>query len=75
MTDYERNIVTRIESLIMAGELSTECQVQILAVVGDYLGLKSRTAYEKKYGLSYNGVKNHRHNVELFGCKLVIDNL
>jgi hypothetical protein len=59
----------------MAGELSTECQVQIVARVGDYLGLKTISEYRAKYGLSYNGVKNHRHNVELFGCKLVIDNL
>ena len=68
-------INNRISELVERdGALSNDDLVQIIEHVGGYLNLKTPSAYAKAKGLSYNGVKNHRKCVELFGVKFVIDN-
>jgi hypothetical protein len=55
-------------------ELNNDSLVQIIELSGMLLNLKSISNYAKDNNLSYNGVKNHRNIVELFGNKFVLDN-
>ena len=55
-------------------QLNNESLVQIIELCGLYLNLETITKYAKENNMSYNGVKNHRHIVNLFGNKYVIDN-
>lgn len=55
-------------------ELNNDSLVQIIELSGMLLNLKSISNYAKDNDLSYNGAKNHRNIVELFGNKFVLDN-
>ena len=55
-------------------ELTNENMVQIIERVNSYLNLKTINNYAKDNKISYNGVKNNRTIITLFGCKLVADN-
>lgn len=55
-------------------KLNNESLVQIIELCGMYLNLQTISNYAKEYGMSYNGVKNHREIINLFGNKYVIDN-
>ena len=48
--------------------------VQVFERLGIYANLKTISDYAKENKLSYNGVKNHRKIIKLFGCKFVLDN-
>jgi len=56
------------------GELNNDTLVQLIEQAGSYLNLKTIPDYAKENNMSYNGVKNNRKIVELFGVKFVIDN-
>lgn len=56
------------------GELDNDTLVQLIEQAGNYLNLKTIPDYAKDSGLSYNGVKNNRKTIELFGVRFVIDN-
>jgi hypothetical protein len=71
LADVEHNINEAVRS----GELSNRDLVQLIELAGEYLNLQTISKYAKDKNLSYNGVKNNREIVELFGCKLVIDNV
>jgi hypothetical protein len=55
-------------------ELNNESLVELIQLCGAYLNLETIPNYAKRTGMSYEGVKKGRNIVELFGCKLVIDN-
>ena len=55
-------------------ELDNDSLVQIIELCGMMLNLKTISQYAKDNDLSYNGVKNNRNVVTLFGSKFVIDN-
>jgi len=63
-----------IEESAQCGNLSNSDLVQIIELAGEYLNLQTISNYAKDSGLSYNGVKKCRNIINLFGCKLVIDN-
>lgn len=48
--------------------------VQLFERLNTYLNLKTISQYAKDHGKSYNGIKNNRKIINLFGCKLVADN-
>jgi hypothetical protein len=54
--------------------LSNEDLVQIIEQCGSYLNLMTIAEYAKQNKISYNGAKNHREQLELFGVKFIIDN-
>jgi hypothetical protein len=56
------------------GELDNNGLVQQIEHCGSYLNLMTIPQYQKKYNMSYNGVKNHRKIIVLFGVKFVMDN-
>jgi hypothetical protein len=56
------------------GELNNSSLVQLIELAGNYLNLMTISDYANKHDMSYNGVKNCRQTIELFGVKLVIDN-
>lgn len=56
------------------GELNNESLVQIIELAGGYLNLKTISSYAKTNKKSYNGVKNNRETITLFGVKYVVDN-
>jgi hypothetical protein len=55
-------------------ELDNADMVQIIELCGMYLNLQTISDYAKEHNLSYNGVKNHRQIVNLFGNKYVLEN-
>ena len=67
-------MLKQIEYKILSGELNNIELVQIIKLCGDYLNLKTRSNYCKENNISYNGAKNFRQNIELFGVKFIIDN-
>ena len=48
--------------------------VQLFERLNTYLNLKTISQYAKDHGKSYNGIKNNREIITLFGCKFVADN-
>ncbi len=54
--------------------LGNEDLVDIIRTCGAYLNLRTISGYAKENGISYNGAKNFRNRVELFGVKFIIDN-
>ena len=67
-------ICEHLNKRIVAGELSNSDLVQIIELCGSYLNIRTRSQYAKEEGKSYNGAKNFRTNITLFGKKFVIDN-
>lgn len=67
-------IQNHLSQRIEAGELTNEDMVQLIEHVGSYLNLQSIPAYAKENNMSYNGAKNFRKVVTLFGEKFIIDN-
>lgn len=56
------------------GELDNSTLVELIILAGNYLNLKTIPDYAKENKMTYSGVKNNRHVVELFNVKFVIDN-
>jgi len=48
--------------------------VQLFERLSPYANLKTISQYAKDNNISYNGVKNNRDVVNLFGCKFIADN-
>lgn len=67
-------VLNRLSELFVKGEIDNNGLVQIIELAGGFLNLKTRSAYSKENGISYNGVKRFRDNIELFGVKFIIDN-
>lgn len=68
------NIKDRISQYTIDGKLSNEDLVQIIELCGSYLNLKTRSQYAKESGISYNGAKKFRQNIQIFGTTFIIDN-
>ena len=47
--------------------------VQLFERINTYANLETISDYDKRNNLSYNGVKNNRNIVTLFGVKFVYD--
>jgi hypothetical protein len=56
------------------GHLDNDSLIQLIALAGDYLNLRTIQTYADEHGMSYNGVKKFRKIKTLFGTKYVIDN-
>ena len=56
-------------------EITNAELVQFIELAGSYLNLQTIPNYAKEHNLSYNGVKNNRNIVKVFGVRLVADNL
>jgi hypothetical protein len=67
-------ICNRLDQYVHAGALSNDDMVQIIELLGDYLNLATRAEWVRRTGKSYNGGKNHRRNIRLFGATFIIDN-
>jgi hypothetical protein len=59
---------------LQKGELNNDNLVQIIERLNDYLNLKTISKYAKDHNKSYNGIKNNREVIQLFGCKFIADN-
>lgn len=55
-------------------ELNNSNLVQIIERINHYLELKTISQYAKDNNKSYNGVKNNRQIVSLFGVNFIADN-
>lgn len=60
---------------IQKDELDCNGLVQLTERINRYLNLKTLPNYAKNNGISYNGAKNHRQIIELFGCKFIADKI
>jgi len=74
LTDFEMNRLEEIGKEIYSGKWSNDALVQLIALAGDFLNLKTIPEYSKENNMSYNGVKNFRNIINIFGIKFVIDN-
>jgi hypothetical protein len=71
---HKEKIQEYISKVMYKGDLSNADLVQIIELCGGFLNLKTISTYSKDNNISYNGVKKFRDIVEIFGCKLVVDN-
>lgn len=67
-------ISEHLSKRIINGELTNDELVQLIELIGGYLNLKTRSAYSKENGMSYNGAKKFRQNIKIFGINFIIDN-
>lgn len=67
-------ICERITHFVFEGKLSNDDLVQIIEQTGDYLNICTRAEWSRRNGKSYNGGKNNRRNIKLFGANMIIDN-
>ena len=59
---------------ICSNELSEGSLVQLFERLNTFTNLKTITQYAKDNNISYNGAKNNRKVIELFGVKFIADN-
>lgn len=63
-----------IQRKYISNELNNDSLIQIIELCGMFLNLKTISDYAKENKLSYNGVKNNRNIITLFGVKYVLEN-
>ena len=74
LSDEEHKTFCDICEFVETNEVSNEFFVQLIEVAGAYLNLKTIPQYAKDNNISYNGAKNFRNKVVIFGVKFIIDN-
>lgn len=74
LTNNDKALLEWLEKKMQSGELSNNGLVQFIELTGRFLNLETISDYARKHKMSYNGVKNHRQTVVLFGVTFVIDN-
>lgn len=77
MTKKEKDIINRIEDLILEGELSNDFLVQNIILSGSYLNLMTISDYAKRYNMQYSAAKkpyNGRRIEKFFNVNFIIDN-
>lgn len=74
LTDFEIKSLEKLQESFIEGRISTDCLVQIIEQCGSFLNLKTISNYAKENGISYNGAKKFRKNIQLFGTKFILDN-
>lgn len=67
-------ICEHLSGRIEAGELGNNDIIQIIELCGSYLNIQTISDYARFNGISYNGAKNYRTAVQIFGVKFIIDN-
>ena len=67
-------VCEHLSGRIEAGELGNNDIIQIIELCGRYLNLQTLSDYSRANNISYNGAKNFRNKIELFGVKFIIDN-
>lgn len=73
-TNHVDKIEEYIYKCLQKDELSTDNLVQIIERVNSYLNLKTINNYAKDNKISYNGEKNNRSVLKLFGCRFIAQN-
>jgi hypothetical protein len=74
MSKLKDKLLINIHKGMENNMLSNEDLVQIIEHTGAYLNLSTISNYASENKLSYNGVKNFRSVVKIFGVKFVVDN-
>jgi hypothetical protein len=67
-------ICENLSGRIEAGELGNNDIIQIIELCGSYLNIQTISDYARSNEISYNGAKNYRTAVQIFGVKFIIDN-
>mgnify|MGYP003502166689 FL=1 len=55
--------------------LSNDDLIEVIKTCGAYLNLRTISDYAKDKNISYNGAKNFREIIDIFGVKFIVDNL
>lgn len=63
------------EYFYKASSMDGLCPVQVIERINLYINLKTIQKYADDNGISYNGAKNNRKIITLFGCKFIADNI
>jgi hypothetical protein len=76
MTDYENNILNKIEELINEGKLSNTFLVLNLKLSCDYLNLQRISDYSKDNNITTQGVLRNRKNkiIKICNYNLIYNN-
>ena len=74
LSDIENEVLERYAKYLHNQNPSVDFLVQIIELSGSHLNLETISDYCRRTGMSYNGAKNHRQIIELFGVKYIIDN-
>lgn len=73
--ELKDKIIRNIDIGMGNNMLSNTDLIDIIESAGSYLNLMTIADYAKQNNISYNGAKNHREKVELFGVKFIVDNI
>lgn len=73
-TEHIDKIEEYVYKTILKKELKEENLIQLFERLNTYLNLKSIQKYANDNNISYNGAKNNRKIITLFGCKFIADN-
>ena len=74
MTNYEQNVLKRIEQLIVEGELTNDFMVANLQLLESYLSLQRVSTTAKLTGKSVFGIRKFRKIVKICNYQLTINN-
>jgi hypothetical protein len=74
MSDLKDKILLNIYKGMENNMLSNDDLVQIIEQCGNFLNLQTVSDYARDHKISYNGAKNYRDKVNLFGVKFIVDN-
>ena len=74
LTETEQQVINRYNRYLHEKNPSSQFLIQIIELTGGHLNLETISAYSKRTGISYNGVKNCRKTISLFNVRFVIDN-
>ena len=74
MENLKDKLLLNIDKGMGNNMLSNNDLIDIIESAGSFLNLRTIADYSKQNNISYNGAKNHREQIELFGVKFIIDN-
>jgi len=73
-TEHIDKIEEYIYKCLMKDELNNDNLVQLIERINTYVNLKTIQKYANDNNISYNGAKNNRKVLDVFGLKLIADN-
>jgi len=73
-SEKENLTLTKYEKFLFEQNPSLSFLLQIIELTGRQLNLETISDYAKRYGMSYNGVKQCRKVIKMFNVKFVAEN-
>jgi hypothetical protein len=72
--EYGQRCLNKLHAQILSGAINPATQVEIIELLCAHLHLLTTQRYADRKGISYNGAKKHRHDLEIDGIKYYATN-